>query len=354
MNLLQNVNDIVKKLNVLYDYGEINHNEIFNYLTEEKLLKRIGDKLVITKKWIVFSGKVSREEFISSLLCYYPLLLNILLLKVYKEACSIGESGDGKALFEFVDSIPKFSKRIVEIKNEPIQENEETKSLYQVIFNGYPQYGEMLSKLKSMQLAEDINDLDVVPIGKNPNENWINGRRIASSISLKKNKEKQEFTLIPYEYSDFQVEKEVKDILSFPWKTFLIVLSMISLEYKVEGFDGVAIRPTEVRNPYNEQNLEVYICNSKGNEVKVGSLDKFIYNYCIKNDLLLFPDKSPEVNKVVFELLSERKMDYKDGEYIINQELNDLIYSKDIIIKNRSRKFKNNLKDYIEDLRKAL
>ena len=351
---MQNVNDIVKRLNILYDYGEINHNEIFNYLIEEKFLKIMGNKLVITKKWISFSGKVSREEFISSLLCYYPLLLKRLLLKVYKEACSIGESGDGKALFEFVDSIPKFSQRILEIKNEPIQENEEIKLLYQVIFNGYPQYGEILSKLKSMQLAEDINDLDIVPIGKNPNENWIKGRRITSSLSLKKKKEKQEYTLIPYEYSDFQVENEIKDILSFPWKTFLIVLSMISSEYKVEGFDGVTIRPTEASNPYNEQNLEVYICNSKGNEVKVGLLNKFIYDYCIKSDLLLFPDKVPEVSKVVFELLPERKMDYKDGEYVINQDLNDLIYSKDIIIKNRSRKFKNNLKDYIEDLRKAL
>lgn len=351
---MQNVNDMVKKINVLYDYGEINYNEIFNYLIEEKFLKRIEDKLVITKKWIVFSGKVRIEEFISSLLCYYPSLLTTLLLKVYNDGCSIGERGDGKALFEFIDSIPKFSDRILEIKNEPIQETEEIKSLYQVIFNGYPQYGEILSKLKIMQLAENINDLEIIPIGKNPNENWIKGRRITSSTSLKISKEKQEFALIPYEYLDFQVENEIKDILSFPWKTFSIVLSMISSEYKVEGFDGVGIRPTELSNPYNEQKLELYIFNSKGNEIKVGSLDTFIYNYCIHNDLLLFPDKAPEASKVIFELLSERKMDFKDGEYVINQDLNDLIYSKDIIIKNRSRKFKNNLKDYIEELRKAL
>lgn len=351
---MQNIKDMVKRLNILYDLGEVEYSEILDYLIDEDFLKRIENKTVITKKWVVFSGDISKEDFIASLLCFYPLLLKNLLLKVYKEACSIGTSGDGESLFEFISSIPKFADRILKIKDEPILENQEIKAFYQSVFSGYPQYGEILNKLKLIQESEEINDIEIIPIGKNPNENWIEGRRVTSSITLNISNKKPKYSLTPYEYLDFTVEKDIKDILSYPWKTFFIVLSMISSEYKIEGFDGVTIRPTDFSNPYNEQDLELYIFNSKGNEVKVGLLDKFIYNYCINHNILLFPDKVPMVSKVVFELLSERKIDYKDGQYILNSELNDIIYSKDIIIKNRARKFKNNLKDYIEDLRKTL
>ncbi|MCW6078093.1 hypothetical protein [Clostridium sporogenes] len=347
------MNELVKNLDILYDYGEIDNSEILNYLIDLNFLKFIEDKLVITKKWVKFSGKVSREEFVSSLLCYYSVLLKTLLLRVYKEACNIAESGDGKALFEFINSTPKFADEILKIQNEPIDENEDIKSLYQVIFNGYPQYPSILSKLKVMQLAENINDLDILPMGANPNENWISGRRITSSISLKI-RDKNRFILTPYEYLDFEVEKESKEVLSYPWKTFLIILSMVVSEYKVAGFEGIAIRPTDFSNPYNEQELDLYIFNAKGNEIKVGSLDNFIYEFCSKNDLYLFPDKVPMAHKVVFQLLGEHKIDFKDGEYVLNQDFNDFIYSKDMIIKNRSRKFKNNLKDYIEDLRNVL
>ncbi|BCN30116.1 hypothetical protein [Anaeromicropila herbilytica] len=349
-----NVTELVKKLNVLYDYGEIDHNESLNYLIDLNFLKSIEDKLVITKKWINFSGKVSREEFISSLLCYYPPLFITLLLRVYTEACIIGKSGDSKALFEFINSIPEFADTILKIKHEIIDENEEIKALYQAVFKGYPQYLSILSELKIMQLTEDVSDLEILPMGANPNENLIQGRRITSSIYLKGLKDKNKFTLTPYEYSDFPVENEVGEVLSYPWKTFLTILSMVISEYKVGGFEGVSIRPTDITNPYNVQELQLYIFNAKGNEIKVGSLNNFVYEFCTKNDLCLFPDKAPETHKVVFDLLGERKMDFKDGEYVLNEEFNDLIYSKDIIVKNRSRKFKNLIKDYIEELRNTL
>ena len=205
-----------------------------------------------------------------------------------------------------------------------------------------------------MQLAESCNELEILPMGLNPNDNWIKGRRITSSIYLKSLKVKNKFTLTPYEYSDFKVEKESKDVLSYPWKTFVTIFSMVISEYKVAGFEGIAIRPTDMSNPYNVQELDVYIFNIKGYEIKIGNLNEFVYEFCTKNDLYLFPDKAPETHKVVFDLLGEHKIDFKDGEYVLNQEFNDFIYSKDMIIKNRSRKFKNSIKDYIEDLRNEL
>lgn len=349
-----NVTELVKSLNLSYDYGEIDNNESLKYLVDLNFLKCIEDKLVITKKWIKFSGKVSRDDFISSLLCYYPHLLNTLLLRVYAEACLIGKSGDSKALFEFVDSIPKFAELILKIQSEQINENEEIKALYQDVFKGYPQYSSILNKLKLMQLTEEENDLGILPMGTNPNEIWMHGRRITSSVELEVLKNRNEYTLIPYKYSDFPVEKEVGKVLSYPWKTFITILSMIDLEYKVGGFEGVYIRPTDISNPYNAQTLELYIFNIKSKEIKVGTLNNFIYEFCTENDLYLFPDKAPEADKVVFDLLSEHKIDFKDGEYVLNEEFKDLIYSKDIIIKNRSRKFKNLLKEYIEKLRNTL
>lgn len=351
---MNNLSELVMNLNYLYDYGECSSNEDLNYLIDLGYLKLVEDKLVITKKWIKFSGKINREDFISSLLCYYPVLIKVLLLRVYKEARIIGQSGDSKALFEFIDSIPKFADTILKMQSESIDENEEIKALYQAIFKGYPQYPSILSKLKIMQFAEDIADLEVLPIGVNPNENWIQGRRITSSVHLKEIKSRNKFTLTPYEYSDFPVEKEVQEVLSYPWKTFLTILSMVILEYKVSGFEGVSIRSTDISNPYSVQELDLYIFNAKGNEIKLGNLNSFVYEFCIKNDLCLFPDKAPELHKEVFDLLETHKIDFKDGEYVLNDEFNDLIYSKDIIIKNRSRKFKNLLKDYIEELRNTL
>ena len=349
-----NVTELVKNLNELYDYGEVDSNENIKYLVDLTFLKIIEDKMVITKKWIKFSGKVSREDFVNSLLCYLPSLFNTLLLGVYKEACIIGKSGDSKALFEFIDNIPKFSHIILKIRDKILSESEETKALYQAVFSGYPQYPSILSKLKIMQLAEEVKDLEILPMGVNPNEIWVQGRRITSSVNLKAIKNRKNFTLTPYEYSDFLVEKEIEDVLSYPWETFTTILSMVDLEYKSGGFEGVLIRPTDISNPYNVQELELYIFNIKGKEIKVGTLNNFIYEFCAENDFYLFPDKAPEVDKVVFDLIREYKMDFKDGEYVLNEEFKDLIYSKDIIIKNRSRKFKNLLKEYIEKLRITL
>ena len=349
-----NVADLVKNLNVLYDYGEINNNKNLDYLIDINFIKPIEDKLIITKKWIKFSGKVSREDFIFSLLCYYPSLFNILLLIVYKEACIIGKGGDSKALFEFIDSIPKFADEILTIQNETINGNEEIKELYQVVFKGYPQYPSILSKLKIMQSVEDVSDLEIFSMGINPNENWIKGRRITSSVELEILKDKNKFTLTPYDYSDFPVQKEIGEVLSYPWKTFVTILSMVIKDYKAEGFEGISIRPNDMTNPFNVQRLELYIINSKGNEINLGNLNNFTYVFCIVNDFYLFPDKVPEVDKVVFDLLLEHKIDFKDGEYVINENFNDLIYSKDIIIKNRSRELKNLLKYYIEKLRNTI
>ena len=354
MRPLININELVKSLNFLYDYGEIKNNIDLQYLIDQNFIRLIEDRLVITKKWIKFSGKVSKEDFVSSLLCFYPPLLHKLLQKVYAEACIIGKRGDSKALYEFIDSIPKFAETILKIKDEVIEETGDIKGFYQAVFNGYPQYTSILNKLKTIQLAENVEDVDSDYMGNNPNEIWTKGRRVTSSITIAKLKEKNNYTYTPYEYRDFPVEEPVREVLSYPWKTFLTLLTMVALEYQTAGFEGLAIRPTDHSNYYAVQALDFYIFNAKGREIRVGRLNDFVYEFCLENDIYLFPDKAPEVDKVVFDMMDEQKIDFKDGEYVLNEKFKDLIYSKDIIIKNRSRKFKNTLKDYIEKLRNTL
>ena len=349
------VKNMIKAINNLYDYGEGSITSSIVYLEKCSFITKKDDRYVITKKWIDFSGKVKREDFISSLMCCYPSLLDFLLLKVYKEAYSIGQSGDGEALYEFVDNISKFADKLLTIKEENIEETEEIKSFYSPVFNGYPQYRTILTKLRFIQLAEDVEDTHVEQIGKTPNEIWTKERKISSNVNLEELKEKNKYTLTPYKYNDYNVTNNIKEILSYPWKTFMVVLGMVISEYKAEGIEGISIRPQDKKNPYTEQKIESFIYDEKGKENKCGQLKEFVTQFCDKNHLYLFPKISPDIDSILFSLMDSKIFIYKNSEYVLNTSFDDRLYSSEgIIIKNRARKFKTMLKDYIEEVRKLL
>ena len=349
------VNKLIQKLNYLYDYGEIDINVILSYIEDMQFLKYVEDKAVITKKWINFSRKVTREDFVSSLVCYYPPLFDYLLWKVYREAYNIGQSCDGSALYEFIDNIPKFADRVLEIRNKKMQETEEIKSFFGPIFKGYPQYGHILSRLRLMQLVEETDDTKVERIGKTPNDIWVQERKISSNINLEPLDFKNLYTLTPYEYVDYEVSEDIKEILSHPWKTFMVITGMLISEYKAEGFNGVSIRPIDKKNPYTEQETEIFIYDLNGKENKVGKLKDFVESFCKTNRLYLFPEKAPEVDNILFSMMDTKQFIFGDGEYVLNSTFDDRLYSAEgIIIKNRSRKFKAMLKEYVEELRRKL
>ena len=349
------VKNMIKAINNLYEYGEGRITSSIEYLEELNFITKNDDRYVITKKWIDFSGKVKREDFISSLMCCYPPLLDFLLLKVYKEAYSIGQSGDGKALYEFIEYIPKFADKIFTIREKNIEETEEIKSFYSPVFNGYPQYRVILTKLRFIQLAEDIDDSEADQIGKTPNEIWVKERKITSNVKLEELKEKNKYTLTPYEYNDYNVSIDIKEILSQPWKTFMVVSGMVISEYKAEGIEGISLRPQDKKNPYTEQTIETFIYDEKGKENKFGQLKEFVRQFCDKNHLYLFPKRLPEIDSALFNLMDSKIFIYKNSEYVLNPSFDDRLYSSEgIIIKNRARKFKTMLKDYIEEVRKSL
>jgi uncharacterized protein YrzB (UPF0473 family) len=349
------VKNLIKEIDYLYDYGETEYDKSLSYLEDLDFIKDKDGRAVITKKWIDFSGKVTREDFISSLVCSYPILLDYLLWKVYHEAYAIGQSGDGKSLFEFIDHIPKFADRILLIREKNMLETEEIKAFCRAIFNGYPEYRTMLTRLKFIQLAEEVEDTEVEQIGKTPNDIWIKERKVSSNIELVPLKEKNIYTLTPYIYNDFEVTEDIKEILSHSWKTFMVILGMVISEYKAEGLNGISLRPKDKSNPYSEQSLETFIYDDKGKENKIGNLKDFVKHFCDKNHIYLFPNESPDVDTILFDLMDSRQFTYKDGEYVLNSSFDDRLYSSEgIIIKNRARKFKTMLKDYIEELRMTL
>lgn len=345
---------LIDSLNTLYDYGEIDEYTPLKYLVDLGFLSDKEGKYIITKKWIKFSKVVTRADFISSLVCYYPSLLEMLLLRVYKEAVNIGRSGDSKALFEFIDSVPKFADKIIEIRDKEIKEDEEIKSLYTVLFQGYPEYLKVLSIFKEMQKAEEYTQIEDTVIGKVPDKMWTDGRKVTSNVKLTKGKSNKEYSLVPFEYTHYNLSEDIKDILSYPWKTFLVVLGMVISESKSVGFEAISIKPQDSSNPYVIQDLNVYIHNTEGKEVRVGDLNKVAYELCIRSELLLFPDKEPDVNLVIFELMDDSIFKYKDGQYLLEESFNERIYQSEIILKNHSRKLKNKIKDYVEELRNVL
>src|SRR5690606_13464611 len=296
-----------------------------------------------------------KEDFLSSLASCYPPFLEYLLWKFYNEAYAIGQSGDREALYEFIDSVPIFASKILIVREKKLIETDEIKSFYGPVFKGYPQYRRILTLLKTIQLVEEVEDSEVANIGKTPNDIWVKGRKISSNIELEELKEKNRYTLTPYEYKDYEVTEEIREILSHPWKTFIIILGMVISEYKAEGVDGISLRPSDKKNPYFIQSIDTFIYNNNGKEHKLGKLKDFVKRFCDSNHVYLFPDKAPNVDTILFQLMEARECTYKNNEYILSPSFDDRLYSSEgIIIKNRARNFKTMLKDYIEDLRKSL
>ena len=60
------VKNLIKEKNYLYDYGETEYDKSLSYLEDLDFIKDKDGRAVITKKWIDFSGKVTRRFYIIS------------------------------------------------------------------------------------------------------------------------------------------------------------------------------------------------------------------------------------------------------------------------------------------------
>jgi len=345
---------LIKSLNHLYDYGETPYSSELAYLSASYFIIANDDIVTITKKWITFTNKLKRKDFISALLCYYPPLLQNLLIRAYQEALRIGKSGDSNSLFEFINAIPNFASQTQTLKNEQLNETSEIKKLYQEIFKGLPQYLAILTKLKEMQKAIPIDDIKNTPLGKTPDSMWTANRKISSKEILTPLNKINIYTLTPYNHVTSKGEKEDAFILSSPWRLFMTQLLLVSSEYRAEGFTGISIRPSSPTDPYLSQELNLFIFNTSGKEILLSSIDQFAYEFCGQSKFYLFPDQPPEVSKALFSMLDKNLIEYRDNEYRLMPDFEGLIYLELRTLKNQSGKFRKLIKAYVESLRESL
>ncbi|SKB72991.1 hypothetical protein SAMN02745120_0082 [Acetoanaerobium noterae] len=349
---MSRIKELVKKINVLYDYGQTEMADSLNYLIDMNLLIKTADIVIISKKWIKFSGKMNREDFISSLLCYLPAVLVELLIRTYKEAKQIGNYGDSLALFEYINSISKFASKIIELKEQEANVTGEVQEVFFEVFKGYPQYQQIMTKLILMQLVDEQEESNTHEIGEVPDSMWIKGLKVASNISLKPLKSKNRYTLTPFEFYNKLSVSQINGILSYPLKTMLVVIGMIAEEYKKEQFEGLSLKPINPDNPYIQQEVMVHTWTTKGIEIRISDLNTFIYNLCVTNGFYLFPDKVPEMDKLLFQLIDECIFEFKDDSYVLSAEMDDIIYASNVFMIKHADKFKNLLKENIEEIRR--
>ncbi|KAJ51226.1 hypothetical protein BD780_003486 [Clostridium tetanomorphum] len=349
---MNNLKESIRKLNVLYDYGETTYSSSLKYLIEKDFLIKHGESVVVNKRWIQFSGKVEREDFISSLLCYHPKVLDALLQNTYKEAKKIAASGDSKALFEYINLIPKFAQRTLNLKNQNEEGSSEIREVFFEVFKGYPQYLQIMNLLRVMQLVEEEKESNIQPLGEVPNSIWIKGVTVASNIDLKPLKQKNKYTLTPFEFKHKLSTPKINKILSYPLKTILVVLGMIIEEYKKEQFEGLSFKPINPDNPYIQQEVMVHTWTTKGVEIRISDLNTFVYNLCVTNGFNLFPDKVPVMDKLLFQLIDEGIFEFKDDSYVLSAEMDDIIYASNVFMIKHADKFKNLLKENIEEIRR--
>ena len=323
------IKKIKKNLEQLYDYGEIQYLPDLSYLQDLDLLSEKKNRWLITAKWIDLTGKLDRDSFISVLLCYYPPVLDVLLYKTWLDACDIGKKGDSEALFLYVDSVPRFAERILQLKQQRPQETAEIKQYISQLFGGWPGYQSIIRMFKDMQKAENTEDIPTTVMGKYPDEMWTPGRKISSRAFLEPLEKKNTYTLTPYNFSDSRVESpDIKEIISHPWKTFVLRLGLVITGYRVEGLEGLSIRPVNEKAPYSRQELQFHIYAGSGREVLYGKLNDFAKEYCQKNKFLLFPDKPPDISAVLFDFFEEDKFIFKGIEYMVESTFHERIYHK--------------------------
>jgi len=349
-----NPKNLIKTLQKLYDFGEITSSSDIDYLFDNGFLSTINNIAIISLKWIIFTSKLKRDDFISALTCYYPPLHRNLLIRVYQEALKIGRSGDSNSLFEFINATPCFAKQIRSLKEASLIEKEEIRLLYQEVFHGLPQYLAILNKLKEMQKAENIDDVENIPLGAIPDNMWTANRKISTKETFIPLCKINSCTFVPFKIDSSESVEGEKFVLESAWRQFLTQLLMVNSEYRAEGFSGMSVRPSNSADPYSLQSLNIFIFNISGKEILLGELDQFVYTFCIKNSFYLFPDQKPEVSAALLSMLNKNLIDYRDNEFILMPDFEDTIYCKLRTLKNQSRNLRTKIKEFIETLRESL
>ena len=272
------------------------------------------------------------------------------MVKTKKYANEIALKSDKKEVFEFVDSLPLFATKLIDLKD--VQINQE--DTVQYLFNGNVSYQSIIRLLKNIQLIKKYEVSTVQPLSDEPDYNWINGRIVSALYPAERPDSPNRFVLTTLDISHVNISPETKAILSQPWETFLVIIGMIKMEYHIENEDGFFIKPGKPDNAMEEQDVYITLSSQSGKVKEYGNLNAFAADLCTNLGILLFPGNEPHTDIALFALLRRSVISYNGTEYLLNPEWEDRIYTTERFLKNKSRSLRKNLRSAIDKLRSEL
>lgn len=342
--------NITRYIKLLYQVGEYPFTGELNYLVKENLLIRLDNKCIISESWIRLSHHLGEEDIVRTMLAVNPEIINALLVKTKRYAIEIALKNDKKEVFDLVDSLPLFAARLINLKDVQIDQED----ALQYLFNGNMSYQSMIRLLKNIQLIKKTENLTVQPLSDEPDYNWINGRIVSALYPAEKPDSPNKYILTSLDISHENISPETKAILSQPWETFLVIIGMIKMEYRIENEDVFFIKPGKPDNAMEEQDVFITLSSQSGKVKEYGNLNAFTAELCTSLGILLFPGNEPQTDIALFALLRRSVIGYTGTEYLLNPEWEDRIYTTERFLKNKSRSLRKNLRSAIEKLRSEL
>ncbi|MCK8828262.1 hypothetical protein MWH25_11010 [Natroniella acetigena] len=375
---------ITDNLKRLYNYGELKQEKIdvqyLDWLLEQGWLIQQQNYLLISDRWIELSSLIKdEEEFIKHLFTFHPQYQKYLLVEVLRVGLDIANAEDEKGLMDFINSLPNLAADILQLyqslassfDKEPEElaksdwetmkeeyQTELTAKLDELIFKGVIDYPKLMRILVTVQKIElqsekEINDLPVVDKIDLDN-NWTSGRRVTSNPYLNP-VDNLQYTLVPTTNHFSYSELTINDYLNNPWGVFLIIFGMVERQLQAGGNDRISLRPTaESDNGYQPAGIDFFTFLDNGREVYVSSFEELIEDFLDFKGIKLFPAKQFNLTQYFTQLLEDEVYTYHNEEYILEDEIDALLYRKPLLIlKNKCNQLKSELKNYLERLAKS-
>ncbi len=342
--------NIAKFIKILHQNGESPRINELNYLTKENLLIQHDNKFIISAPWIKLSHQLGDEDFVQTLLAVNPDLMKALLVSSKIYAIEISLKNDKKEVFNFVDALPLFAARLIDLKDVHIEQEDNL----QYLFDGNISYQSIIRLLKNIQLIRKSEVSTMRALSNEPDNNWINGRIVSSLYPTKMPDSPNRIVLTALKINDENISSEAKAILAQPWETFLVILGMIMVEYHIENEDGFYIKPGKPDTAMEEQDVFIILSSESGKVKNYANLNSFAAELCTSLGIYLFPENEPHTDIALFALLHRSVFSYNGTEYVLSPKWVERIYTKEKFLKNKSRSLRRILRSVIDKMRSGL
>lgn len=348
--MINHLSNIINDIKLLYKNGECPFNVDLKYLVDIGLLVDFESKLSISPSWIELSHKLNEDDFIKTVIAANPEITLKLLSQAKKYVNEISTKKDKKEIFSFVDSLSHFAESLLNIDENLVDQEPNASSFpYDNL-----SYRLILRLLKNIQLIKKTDSNEICLLSDEPDRNWINGRIITTVYPIGLVDPANKFVMTYINIPNESLATDTKSILAQPWETFLIILGMIKVEYRIEDQDGFLIKPVKPAGALEEQDLLVILSSSNGRIKEYGNLKAFTAELCACMGILLFPETEPQIDIALFALLRRNIFSYGGNEYILDPLWEERIYNKERFLKNKSRLLRKNLRSVIDRMRSEI